>query len=86
MSRGCVDYPYDYDASLRHSRFSGEKTIHPHPSMVGSLSMMLPQFGPRVVQPAVASSGFGPAAGVMETGRAPYFIDHSAYTLPKVKG
>ena len=80
-------YPYDFDASLRITRFPGEYTLHPHPQMIGSVNPFLPLFDMQQVIPMSASSGFGPMAVVYATGKTEMdFSQFVMYDLPKVGG
>lgn len=85
MSR-CDSYPFNFDASLRNTRYPDGYTLHPHPVMIGSLGGFLPQFDLRQILPMNASSGWGVMAGVLETNQSPFFSDTALYTLPKVEG
>lgn len=87
MGRGCGDnYPFDFDASLRHTRIPDAVTLHPHPPMIGMLSGLLPLFDQQFILPQSASSGWGPMVGVLEVDQSPWFTDTALYSLPKVEG
>jgi len=61
--------------------------MHPHPAMIGSINPFLPLFDVQQVVGMTAQSGWGPMAGVVDTGEVPMaFPQVVMYDLPKVEG
>lgn len=81
----CSNYPLNLDASLRFTRDDFMRSSHPHPPMIGGLSGLLPLYDVPVIEALNVASGWGPMAGVIDTGIAPFLTNIELPWIPKVR-